>query len=180
MILPLLSTLGHFEDDQGQECVRPPCVLIWAWRLHLTDWIRHLSDSCGMVCHSWTTTWQRSYTVYSGCGYCCSWCFSLSQTCSVCDRSGEWMSRARCQCFWPEVHSAWLAARGWHCLMWHSAWSMVPHKQLDVTAPSKITKPLWWLALMPPQTIILLPLSSIQEWPNIPLESHVGLVRCRC
>ena len=48
--------------------------------------------------------------------------------------------------------------------LWQSPWSMVPHKQLDATASSKITRPVWWLALIPPQTVILLPLSSIQEW----------------
>ena len=104
-----VSTLNSFTlHYHVQYHVRLPHVLIKAWHLHLMDWIRCPSDSCGMFYHSRTITWQRSCAICSGCIAVVNISTCPTHVQLVTDR-GQWLVRARCWCFWSGVHSACLA-----------------------------------------------------------------------
>ena len=144
--------------------VWPPHASITASHLHLTDQTKRLSDSCQVFCHSWI----QLHTVCSGCSRCCSHCFNSSQTCKIGDS-------ARCWGFCRTVHSA----RPWHRedRHWPAAAQSLVHGSAQMvqcgssswyckplTAPSKVTRSVWWSALTPPQPIIAPPPSQTHPW----------------
>ena len=94
---------------------------------------------------------------------------------------GRRLARARCWGFWRTGHSA----RPWHRedrhwpaaaqSLVHGSAQMVPCGSSSwyckpVTAPSKVTRSVWWLALMAPQPTITPPPS------NAPLNAAVGMM----